>query len=278
MRGDSSTRGYKHPVIHDSPPPHDHATLAASTGEELCALDRAWGPLFNRHRPTARMDQLLRGVAHHLAELYETRPGLVLPTAKVQLYYRAMPVTSDVYAWVDVFDDRLSNVSRMLSELQVEHHLVQTQIFRRPDAPALTPGGFAAWSTLLIQAYPDQEFERLNRVLRFMPICNPDNVRERFPKELSRQLLPRFGCLRCRDLLRTSVAMHGWTGSASDRNWSDQTRWKSPSTPATRFHAERRWSRTTHRVPETSVMDHRFQEKEGKGTTGRSHVRFTSPR
>jgi len=45
--------------------------------------------------------------------------------------------------------------------------------------------------TILIQAHPAHEFERLARAVLDMPISNADDPKERFPKELSRRLFPR---------------------------------------------------------------------------------------
>ena len=47
--------------------------------------------------------------------------------------------------------------------------------------------------TMLIQAYPDQEFQRLSKAAKNMPISNADNPSERFPKELTRRLFPAAG-------------------------------------------------------------------------------------
>jgi len=44
--------------------------------------------------------------------------------------------------------------------------------------------------TLLIQAYPEEEFERVQKTVLKMPISSPDDKQERFPKEISRRLFP----------------------------------------------------------------------------------------
>lgn len=78
----------------------------------------------------------------------------------------------------------------MYRDLECQHHLVQEASNARPHIPGLTPVGFEKWVTLLIQAYPEEEFERLQKAVREMPIDNPDNKKERFPKEISPRLFP----------------------------------------------------------------------------------------
>ena len=81
----------------------------------------------------------------------------------------------------------------MYRDLSCQHHLVQERYDERPDIPGLTPVGFERWVTLLIQAHPEEEFERLQKAVLEMPISNPDDKKERFPKEISRRLFPGHG-------------------------------------------------------------------------------------
>jgi hypothetical protein len=83
-----------------------------------------------------------------------------------------------------------ASISVMFRRLKCQHHLVQTQLHEVPNVPGLTPAGFEAFMTCLIQAHPDLEFERLSKAVMNMPISNADYKSERFPKELSRRLLP----------------------------------------------------------------------------------------
>ncbi len=84
----------------------------------------------------------------------------------------------------------------MYRELRCQHHLIQTDPQDVPRMPALTPVGFERWMVTMIEAHPDQEFERLRKAVLHMPISNADDCRERFPKELSRRLFPKAGNLR----------------------------------------------------------------------------------
>lgn len=109
---------------------------------------------------------------------------------------------------VDVFDDDRCSISRIYRELGCQHHLVQEQDDERPEIPSLTPVGFQRWATLLIQAHPDEEYERLQKAMRDMPISNPDEKKERFPKECSRRLFPTLADLRLRERLERAITKH----------------------------------------------------------------------
>lgn len=107
-----------------------------------------------------------------------------------------------------VFDDERSSISRMYRELECQHHLVQERFDERPDIPGLTPVGFERWVTLLIQAHPEQEYERLQKAVLAMPISNPDDKKERFPKEISRRLFPSSEDRRVREKLEKAISEH----------------------------------------------------------------------
>lgn len=96
----------------------------------------------------------------------------------------------------------------MYRELSCQHHLVQERHDERPDIPGLTPVGFQRWVTLLIQAHPDEEYERLQKAVLDMPISNPDEKSERFPKEISRRLFPRIGDRMVCERLDDAIAEH----------------------------------------------------------------------
>ena len=107
-----------------------------------------------------------------------------------------------------VFDDERSSISRMYRELACQHHLVQERSDERPDIPGLTPIGFERWVTLLIQAHPNEEYERLQKAVLDMPISNPDDKKERFPKEISRRLFPGFSDGKIREDLEQAISEH----------------------------------------------------------------------
>lgn len=126
----------------------------------------------------------------HLIEDYEPKHSLVITPEKMQQYYQDTKLSNELYPWQIIFDDRTSSISRLYREIGAQHHLVQEKLDERPDTPGLTPLGFERWATLLLLAHPDIEFARLQKTALDMPISNPDDKRERFPKEISRRLFP----------------------------------------------------------------------------------------
>lgn len=165
-----------------------------STGGDVTIVERVWGQLFTEQgKATPRLGQFLRGIAIHLIEDYEPKQSLVITPAKMQRYYEETKQPTELYPWKVIFDDRTSSISRMFREIDCQHHLVQEKLNERPDLPGLTPQGFETWATLLLKAHPDQEYARLAKTALDMPISNPDEKKERFPKELSRRLFPTHG-------------------------------------------------------------------------------------
>jgi hypothetical protein len=180
-----------------------------STGGDVTILERVWGQLFTEQgQATPRLGQFLRGIAVHLIEDYEPKNSLVITPAKMQKYYEDTKVPNEIYPWRVVFDDRTSSVSRMFREMECQHHLVQEKLNERPDLPGLTPQGFETWVTLLLRAHPDQEYERLAKTALDMPISNPDEKKERFPKELSRRLFPTYGDTETASKLQKVMSTH----------------------------------------------------------------------
>ncbi|KAJ5089783.1 hypothetical protein N7532_008467 [Penicillium argentinense] len=172
---------------HTRPKPPDRDT----TVMEMTTLERIWGKLFEDGEPTKRLGQFLRGIAMHLIEDYPPGNTLVITTAKLEKFYKDTHVPGDPYPWHLIWDDRTSSVSRLFRDLKISHHLVQEDdLGERPDVPGLTPKGFEKWATILILANPNREYERLQKALVNMPISNPDDKRERFPKEIPRRLFP----------------------------------------------------------------------------------------
>lgn len=109
-----------------------------------------------------------------------------------------------------VFDDRTSSISRLYREVECQHHLVQDEnrFVDRPDIPGLTPIGFERWATMLIRTHPDAEYERLRKAVLDMPISNPDDKKERFPKEISRRLFPKGQDQQVKSRLESALVQH----------------------------------------------------------------------
>jgi hypothetical protein len=180
-----------------------------STEQDPTILEKVWRTLFDvEGQATPRLGQFLRGIATHLIEDYEPQNSLVVTPAKMQKYYDATKVSSELLPFHIIFDDHTSSISRLYREIEAQHHLTQVKLDERPDTPGLTPLGFATWATLLLRAYPEQEFERLQKTVLDMPISNPDDRKERFPKEISRRLFPVHPDLKIRDKLEKAMATH----------------------------------------------------------------------
>ncbi|RMD41750.1 hypothetical protein DV735_g3367, partial [Chaetothyriales sp. CBS 134920] len=182
-----------------------------SSDEDFTIVERAWGELFTKQgEGTARLGQFLRGIALHLITDYEPKHSLIITPEKIQRYYEETKLDNETYPWQVIFDDRTSSISRMFREVSAQHHLVQPhgKENERPDVPGLTPQGFATWATLLTRAHPGHEFERLAKIARDMPISNPDDPKERFPKEISRRLFPEHDDEAIAAKLQRAISVH----------------------------------------------------------------------
>ena len=183
--------------------------IRLSTGKEETTLEKIWGQLFDEEcHPTTRLGQFLRGLAVHIIEDYEPQHSIVITPTKMVQYYEAVRLPHEIYPWPTVFDDERSSISRMYRELECQHHLVQERFDERPDIPGLTPLGFERWVTLLIQAHPEEEYGRLQKAVLSMPISNPDDKKERFPKEISRRLFPGCEDGHVREKLEKAISEH----------------------------------------------------------------------
>ncbi|KAI4192765.1 MAG: hypothetical protein LQ346_004175 [Caloplaca aetnensis] len=180
-----------------------------STASQVTTLEKIWGQLFDEEgHPTSRLGQFLRGLAVHIIDDYKPYHSIVITPGKMVQFYQDVKLPKELYPWSTVFDDERSSISRMYRDLECQHHLVQEHFHERPDIPGLTPIGFQRWVTLLIQAHPEEEFERLAKAVLAMPINNPDEKKERFPKELSRRLFPSSGDDKVRERIETAISLH----------------------------------------------------------------------
>ncbi|OAP55915.1 hypothetical protein AYL99_10067 [Fonsecaea erecta] len=228
------------------------------THEDATILERVWGQLFTEQgEATPRLGQFLRGIATHLIEDYEPRHSLVITPAKMQRYYEEMKLANELYPWKIIFDDRTSSISRMFREIECQHHLVQEKLNERPDTPGLTPNGFETWATLLLKAHPDQEYERLAKTALDMPISNPDEKKERFPKELSRRLFPKHGDTEVAYKLQKAMSTHCNVSFASHHSsTADSTSRTSTSTSTATVVADDSFTKTNLNLkPQTDKPD-----------------------
>merc|ERR1711981_464444 len=181
-----------------------------SVDEEPTTLEKIWQPLFDvRGEPTERLGQFLRGIALHIIDDYEPKKSLVIPPAKLKKFYEDVKLADDTYPWHNIFTLSNSSIAKIFRDKKIEHFYIQDKVTEPPCIPALTPAGFQRWMTLHIQAHPQAEFERLAQAVRDMPINNADNPKERFPKELSRRLLPKFDDLETRQYCSSALRADG---------------------------------------------------------------------
>ncbi|KAJ5643357.1 uncharacterized protein N7484_005864 [Penicillium longicatenatum] len=201
--GSMSSQGSVRAEARPKPPDRDATVM------EMTTLEKVWGKLFEDDKPTPRLGQFLRGIAMHLIEDYPPGNTLVIIPQKLQKFYADTNVSPDAYPWQDIFDDNTSSISRLFREVKAQHHLVQKDdLSERPDIPGLTPKGFETWATLMILAHPDREYERLQKAVLNMPISNPDDKKERFPKEIPRRLFPEFADLKLREATELHIMKH----------------------------------------------------------------------
>ncbi|KAJ5168508.1 uncharacterized protein N7482_004102 [Penicillium canariense] len=208
-------------------PPSRDATVV-----EMTTLERIWGKLFEDGKPTKRLGQFLRGIAMHLIEDYPPGNTIVILPNQLQKFYADTQVSWDPYPWQDIFDDRTSSISRLFREVKAQHHLVQLDdLTERPDIPGLTPKGFEIWATIMILAHPEREYERLQKAVLNMPISNPDDKKERFPKEIPRRLFPEVADLKLRQEVEDHIMRHCGVDlpRITDEERSQATRTKKPA-------------------------------------------------
>lgn len=170
----------------------------SSTDADATVLEKYWGKLFDEEgRSTERLQHFLEGIALQLIENYEPKHSLVITPEKMQKFYEVTKLEErpEIYPWKLIFDDKTSSISRLLRErdIRVQHHLIQGAPDARPDIPGLTPHGFASWMIMLIKAHPDQEHERLAKLLKIMAVNHPRERGQRFPAAISRRLFPATG-------------------------------------------------------------------------------------
>jgi hypothetical protein len=79
-----------------------------------------------------------------------------------------------------------------------------------PVIPALTPLGFVQWQAILALAYPDEEWERLSKVVLALPVEADSELiegkPESLPKQISRHLFPDSEARIARKLFDNAIS------------------------------------------------------------------------
>ena len=167
---------------------------------------------------------------------------------------------------VVIFEGKHSSLSQMYSDLKCPHHLAQEKYDEIPDIPGLTPVGFERWVTLLIQAYPEEEFERLQKAVLKMPISNPDDKKERFPKEISRRLFPDHEDCQARRRIQDSMVECAVGGDLGYPNQKEN--YPHPDHPPLRGQATENL-----RVPQRSRGSVKFADQSPTSMSSSTHPR-----
>lgn len=165
---------------------------------ELTAIDMRWGVLFTKDGShTKRMEHVVRGLANYIIEEFMPQRSIVITPEKMAAFYSHHRLEKETFPFTALFRARSKNFNGALEslyeDLGCQYFLVQADDRSRHCVPALTPQGFMQWLTTMIQAYPDEEAKRLDKVVSALPIEADsllDGKPERLPKQISRYLLP----------------------------------------------------------------------------------------
>lgn len=198
------------PMERDRQPARPPPPLRTMT-EDYTPIEKMWQRLFQPDgQPLPRLGQLLRGLALHLIEDYEPKNSLVISPAKMLKFYQVVKLKDEIYPWQSIFGKiSYSSLSKIYRDMRCQHHLIQEHPAEQPYIPALTPDGFQEWMTVMIQAYPDTEYERLVKAILDMPISNADDRKERFPKEISRRMFPSVENLQAQQKCAAALSADG---------------------------------------------------------------------
>ena len=99
-----------------------------------------------------------------------------------------------------------SFISSIYRCFKCQHHLIQEtgHVDIRPDIPSLTPGGFETWARVMIEAYPNTEYKRLQKALELFQIRDKGGL----PIIINRSLFPEVSDLKIRDYVKGSIENH----------------------------------------------------------------------
>lgn len=180
---------------------------------ELTAIDKRWGALFDKDGThTARMEQVVRGLAKYIIEEFMPQRSIVITPEKMAAFYSHHRLEKEKFPFAVLFKSKSKDFNEALSslyeDLGCQYFLVPADTRSRPCVPGLTPNGFMHWLVTMIQAYPDEEAKRLDRVVSALPIEADsllDGKPERLPKQISRYLLPKEPLRKSKRLIDEAI-------------------------------------------------------------------------
>lgn len=198
-----------------SQPRTDETTRRGYTAPEveLTAIDKKWGVLFEKDgMHTKRMEHVVRGLANYIIEEFMPQKSIVVTPDKMAAFYshhrlekEAIPLAVLFRSKSKDFNDALAS---LYEDLGCQYFLVQAEDRTRPTVPGLTPQGFMNWLVTMIQAFPDEEAKRLDKVVSALPIEADsllDGKPERLPKQISRYLLPKEAVRKAKRLVEDAI-------------------------------------------------------------------------
>lgn len=171
---------------------------SSKDARQLTAIDQKWGVLFDKEgESTKRMEHVVKGLANYIIEEFMPQNSIVITPEKMAAFYSHHRLEKEVFPFAVLFKSRAKHLNEALEslyeDLGCQYFLAPADSRSRPSVPGLTPAGFKHWLVSFVQAYPDEEAKRLDKVVSALPIEADsllDGKRERLPKQISRYLLP----------------------------------------------------------------------------------------
>lgn len=259
---------------------------------ELTAVDKKWGVLFEPNgTPTKRMEHVVRGLANYVVEEFLPQRSIVITPEKMAAFYSHHRLDKERFPLAVLFRSKVKGfhdaLATLYEDLGCQYFLAPADHRSRPAVPSLTPDGFKHWLITMIQAYPDEEVRRLDKVVSALPIEADsllDGKAERLPKQISRYLFPKEPLRKSRRLVDDVMAdfqedIEGSSASSSKVSSSGGNASK-PSPIVVTATSDKRSSAATSNgpssryVPENMVKEVRIEEPSGGG--GHERDRRTS--
>lgn len=193
--------------------PEEPRNTSAGKDIELTAIDMRWGVLFDKDGShTKRMEHVVRGLANYIVEEFMPQKSIVITPEKMAAFYSHHRLEKEPFPLAVLFRARSKDFNGALEslyeDLGCQYFLVQADDRSRHTVPALTPQGFMQWLVTMIQAYPEEEARRLDKVVSALPIEADsllDGRPERLPKQISRYLLPKEPVRKTKRLVDDAV-------------------------------------------------------------------------
>ncbi|KAH6621384.1 hypothetical protein B0J18DRAFT_225469 [Chaetomium sp. MPI-SDFR-AT-0129] len=199
-----------------TPPSTPPLTNMSVPPKEISAVDRKWGTLFDQQGvPTKRWEQVIRGIGNYLKDEFMPQNSLVITPDKLAVLYSHHKLELEPFPFPEIFRGHHGaappSLAELYQELGCEYYLVPAAPNARPTVPALTLLGWTRWMTLAMRSYPNEEAERLAKIVASLPI-NADTLLdtkpERLPKQISRHLLPAEADRQARVLFFNTLRDH----------------------------------------------------------------------